>query len=65
MEYGIQMYSLRDITDKDLAGAFKAVADMGYKTVETAGFFGAVLSMFVTLYFLTAEIFPAASVPRK
>lgn len=40
MEYGIQMYSLRDITDRDLAGAFKAVADMGYKTVETAGFFG-------------------------
>ncbi len=40
MEYGIQMYSLRDITGDDLAGAFKAVADMGYKTVETAGFFG-------------------------
>ena len=40
MEYGIQMYGLRDITGQDLAGALKAVADMGYKTVEFAGFFG-------------------------
>lgn len=40
MNYGIQMYSLRDITGKDLDGALKAVADMGYKTVEFAGFFG-------------------------
>ena len=40
MEYGIQMYSLRDITDKDLDGALRAVAEMGYKTVEFAGFFG-------------------------
>ncbi len=40
MEYGIQMYSLRDITGNDLDGALKAVADMGYKTVEFAGFFG-------------------------
>ncbi len=38
--YGIQMYSLRDITKDDLKGALKAVADMGYKTVEFAGFFG-------------------------
>ncbi len=37
--YGIQMYSLRDITKDDLRGALKAVADMGYKTVEFAGFF--------------------------
>ena len=40
MEYGIQMYSVRDITDKDLLGALKAVADIGYKYVEFAGFFG-------------------------
>ena len=40
MEYGIQMYSLRDITEQDLEGALKAVAEMGYKTVEFAGFFG-------------------------
>lgn len=40
IEYGLQMYSLRDITEKDLKGALKKVADMGYKYVEFAGFFG-------------------------
>lgn len=40
MKYGIQMYSLRDITEKDLDGALKAVADMGYHYIEFAGFFG-------------------------
>lgn len=38
-EYGIQMYSLRDITGKDLKGALKTVADQGYKYIEFAGFF--------------------------
>ena len=38
--YGLQMYSLRDITGNDLRGALKQVADMGYKYVEFAGFFG-------------------------
>lgn len=40
MEYGIQMYSLRDATEKDLKSALAAVAQMGYKHVEFAGFFG-------------------------
>lgn len=40
MEYGLQMYSVRDITGKDLKGALKQVADIGYKYVEFAGFFG-------------------------
>ena len=40
MEYGIQMYSVRDITEKDLEGALYQVADLGYKFVEFAGFFG-------------------------
>ena len=40
MEYGLQMYSVRDITDKDLDGALKKVAEIGYKFVEFAGFFG-------------------------
>ena len=39
MKYGIQMYSLRDVTVNDFEGALKAVAEMGYKMVETAGFF--------------------------
>ena len=40
MKYGLQMYSVRDVTDKDLAGALKKVAEMGYGIVEFAGFFG-------------------------
>ena len=40
MEYGVQMYSLRDITEDNLIGALEAVAQMGYKTVEFAGYFG-------------------------
>lgn len=40
MEYGLQMYSVRDLTGTDLAGALKAVAELGYKFVEFAGFFG-------------------------
>ena len=39
-EYGIQMYSVRDITEKDMPGALRALAEMGYKNVEFAGFFG-------------------------
>ena len=40
MEYGLQMYSVRDITPTDLDGALKQVAEIGYKYVEFAGFFG-------------------------
>ena len=39
-KYGIQLYSLRDTTKDDFYGTLKAVADMGYKMVESAGFFG-------------------------
>ena len=41
MEYGLQMYTVRDITKDDLAGAVKKVAQIGYKLIEFAGFFGA------------------------
>ena len=40
MEYGLQLYSVRDITENDLAEALRAVAALGYKFVEFAGFFG-------------------------
>lgn len=39
-DYGLQLYSIRDITEKDLASSLKSVADLGYKFVEFAGFFG-------------------------
>ena len=38
--YGLQLYSIRDITPDDLAGSLKKVAELGYKYVEPAGFFG-------------------------
>jgi len=34
----IQLYTLRDLTAKDFAGTMKAVAKLGYKYVETAGY---------------------------
>ncbi|MBP5311659.1 MAG: sugar phosphate isomerase/epimerase [Clostridia bacterium] len=40
MEYGLQLFSVRDFTDKDLPGTLTKVAEMGYKFVEFAGFFG-------------------------
>ena len=40
MEYGIQMYSVRDLAGQDLFEALETVAALGYKKVEFAGFFG-------------------------
>ena len=40
MEYGLQLYSVRDITQKGLQSAMQKVADLGYGFVEFAGFFG-------------------------
>ncbi|MBQ9773892.1 MAG: sugar phosphate isomerase/epimerase [Clostridia bacterium] len=40
MEYGLQMYSVRDLTEQDLEGALRQVAALGYEFVEFAGFFG-------------------------
>lgn len=38
--YGLQLYSVRDITEKDLALSLEKVAALGYSFVEFAGFFG-------------------------
>ena len=40
MEYGLQLYSVRDLTEKNFEEAVRNVAALGYKFVETAGFFG-------------------------
>ncbi|MEG0766903.1 MAG: sugar phosphate isomerase/epimerase, partial [Clostridia bacterium] len=40
MEYGLQLYSMRDMTAEDLQGALQHVAALGYRYVEFAGFFG-------------------------
>ncbi len=38
-EYGLQMYSLRDITEDNMYTALSETAKMGYKYIEFAGFF--------------------------
>lgn len=40
MQYGLQLYSVRDITESNLRGALEKVAQLGYNDVEFAGFFG-------------------------
>ena len=40
MEYGLQMYSVRDLTKTDMRSALQQVAAMGYSFVEFAGFMG-------------------------
>lgn len=37
---GVQLYSVRDLAAKDLAGTLEAVGKMGYKGVEFAGYYG-------------------------
>lgn len=39
MGFGIQLYSLREIIAKDVAGTLKKVAKMGYTEVEFAGYY--------------------------
>ena len=40
MDYGLQLYSVRDVIGSDLEGTLKKVAEIGYRYVEFAGFFG-------------------------
>ena len=40
MDYGIQLYSVRDVTEKDFFGTLEKVKEIGYKYIEPAGFFG-------------------------
>ncbi|MBQ3085419.1 MAG: sugar phosphate isomerase/epimerase [Clostridia bacterium] len=40
MEYGLQLYSVRDLTEQSLEEAIAKVAALGYKKMEFAGFFG-------------------------
>lgn len=40
MEYGIQLYSIRDLTESSLEEGVARVARLGFSSVEFAGFFG-------------------------
>lgn len=39
VNYGLQLYSLRDMTENDFEGALSAAAELGYSSIEFAGFF--------------------------
>ena len=39
-EYGLQLYSIRDCMKENMEEAIRQVAELGYQTVEPAGFFG-------------------------
>ncbi len=39
MEYGLQLFSVRDLAAEDLREALRRVAELGYRYVEFAGFF--------------------------
>ena len=38
MQYGLQMYTLRQLTEKHMAQTLEQVAAMGYTGIELAGF---------------------------
>ena len=40
MQYGLQLYSARDAAGQNYEAMLKAVAEMGYGLVESAGFYG-------------------------
>ncbi len=40
MNFGLQLYSVRDSAEKDFKNTLKEVAKLGYEFVEPAGFFG-------------------------
>ena len=39
MNYGIQLYSIRDLAKNDMDAALRHVSELGYEFVEFAGFF--------------------------
>ncbi len=58
MKYGLQLYSVRDVAEKDIEFAMKETAEMGYAFVEFAGFQGKTpeeIKSFLDKYNLTAS----------
>ncbi len=40
MDYGLQLYSVRDMMGHDMEGTLRAVSEIGYRYVEFCGFYG-------------------------
>ena len=48
-KYGLQLYSVRDLTGENFEEAVRKVAALGYRFVETAGFFDRTAEQFNAL----------------
>lgn len=46
---GLQLYSIRDEMEKDADNTLKAISEMGYECVETAGYYGKTANKFKAL----------------
>ena len=40
MQYGLQLFSIRDVAEKSFEDALRVASELGFSTVEPAGFFG-------------------------
>ncbi len=49
VKYGIQLYSMRDLAEKDFDAAVAKAAEIGYSMIEFAGFFGRTAEQVVSL----------------
>lgn len=65
MEYGLQLYSVRDLTQENFEQAVCRVAGLGYKFVETAGFFGRTAEQFNALMEQTGLRLSGTHTPLK
>ena len=59
----VQLYSVREDCNRDLEGTLRAVADMGYDGVETAGFAGRTPSEFSALLAATGLRIEGSHIP--
>ena len=59
---GLQLYTLRDLTQKDFLGTIRKVADMGYKAVEFAGYFNTPAKELKSLLHEVGLVAPSAHV---
>ena len=45
MKIGLQVFSVRDVAEKDFKGAMQKVKEIGYDGVELAGLYGLTVSV--------------------
>ena len=60
---GIQLYTLRSLTEKDLEGTLAKVAAIGYSEVEFAGYFGKTPEQIRTMLLVNRLSSPSSHIP--